>query len=100
MKDITIFRSLRACRTIIRNEWVRAPDPEKLSDEDMNRSYECLAPRAVSAHLLYMVEAAVDMVTAGELEKAMRWLCFIQGVIWATNGAHINELRKNNTDRE
>ena len=47
-------------------------------------------------HALWMCEEAL---TWGEdrLEKKMRWLGFIQGVLWTSAGYTILELKKDNT---
>jgi len=59
----------------------------KAKDIDAQTRYE---------HLAWMCNKAIDFVTAGEADKAMRWLCFIQGVLWTHSTFTIEEMRDHN----
>ncbi len=48
------------------------------------------------AHLLWMCEQT-KLFAEQDIEKAMRWLGFIQGVLWARCGVAIDEMRVDNT---
>lgn len=45
------------------------------------------------AHLVFMCEEGVRMVDAGREDKANRWLGFVQGALWMTGFASIDEMR-------
>ena len=47
-------------------------------------------------HVLFMVEEATKFVDAGEMEKAMRWLGFIQGVLWSVGVETIDTFKQMN----
>ncbi len=48
------------------------------------------------SHVLWMCAEARKHHEAGKVEKAMRWLGFIQGVLWADNHCTIAELKDDN----
>jgi len=54
-------------------------------------------PATALGHVLWM---CAEALTWGEdrLEKKMRWLGFIQGVLWTSAGYTIRELKKDNKD--
>jgi hypothetical protein len=45
-------------------------------------------------HLLYMCHAIDGQIAEGQLEKANRWVGFMQGVSWLIGVASIDESRK------
>ncbi len=47
-------------------------------------------------HLLSMCDQVEEMIEAGRVEKAMRWLGFMQGVLWAQGSFTLNELKGHN----
>jgi hypothetical protein len=49
-----------------------------------------------SLHLLYMCEEGPKLITEGRIEKAMRWLGFIQGALWASDFATLDTLKAMN----
>lgn len=44
-------------------------------------------------HLKYMCVEGMRLVDDGSVPKAMRWLGFLQGVLWARNAYTLAELR-------
>jgi hypothetical protein len=46
-------------------------------------------------HILWMCEQTKQIVTH-DLEKAMRWLGFIQGVLWTSQSVTIDEMKGDN----
>lgn len=46
----------------------------------------------------WMCQKIMELVNNNEIEKANRWLGFVQGVFWATNVFSINEMRNQNRD--
>jgi len=47
-------------------------------------------------HLLYMAEEIHELVSAGKIEKAMRWLGFMQGVLWSLSICPLDQLKRMN----
>lgn len=44
-------------------------------------------------HLRYMFEEMRKMISEGRTEKAMRWLGFVQGVLWTTGAFSLDDLK-------
>lgn len=55
---------------------------------------EALSSRSVSEHLAWMCSESIRFVQKGEIEKAHRWLGFIQGVLWKEGAFTLNDLRE------
>lgn len=51
-------------------------------------------------HLYYMCVTAMQFATDGRIEKAMRWLGFIQGAMTAMGHYSIDELRAINSSSD
>ena len=47
-------------------------------------------------HCHGMLDKMENFLKEGKREKAMRWLCFIQGVLWVHGFYTLNELRAHN----
>jgi len=47
-------------------------------------------------HCLWMLDEVDSFVREGRLEKAFRWLGFIQGALWSQNVYTIDEMRDHN----
>lgn len=56
-------------------------------------------PRIASAHALWLCNAIPELVHENRLEKAQRWLCFTQGVLWMLGIAPIRSLKEANMPR-
>jgi hypothetical protein len=56
------------------------------------------APSSAQAldHVLWMCTEVQRFAQEDKLEKAMRWLGFIQGVLWALGEENIEKLKKDN----
>lgn len=50
-----------------------------------------------AAHMLWMCDEIQAMVGEGKLEKAFRWLGFIQGAMWAMGLRSIADMKLDNT---
>ena len=48
------------------------------------------------SHCLYMLDEIITFVKAGRIEKANRWLGFVQGALWLSGEYTIIELKKHN----
>ncbi len=51
-------------------------------------------------HLRYMCDRALDFVEENRIEKAMRWLGFIQGVLFAESMFNLTELKEHSRHEE
>lgn len=51
----------------------------------------CLGP-AEFKHLYWMLSQIEFLILGGKIEKAMRWVCFVQGVLWAIGKTSIEDL--------
>jgi len=49
------------------------------------------------SHARWMCRQIRDHVAAGRTEKAMRWLGFVQGIMWASGTKSIEAMRGDNT---
>lgn len=50
------------------------------------------------AHLLWMTGEVPHLVATGHEAKAMRWVCFAQGVLWKAGLATVRSLKNVNRD--
>ncbi len=48
------------------------------------------------AHCMAMIPETIKFLKEGRIEKAYRWLGFIQGVLWANGQYNINDLKSHN----
>ena len=69
--------------------------PDKLSDvESKQRDFAWMSPvRRGVAHLKYMCIEAQKFVDEGRIDKAMRWLGFLQGVLWSWGYFSLDDLK-------
>lgn len=51
-------------------------------------------------HCHGMLDKMVEFVREGRMEKAFRWLGFIQGVLWATRVYPLTDLKNHNRPQE
>jgi hypothetical protein len=47
-------------------------------------------------HCLWMCGEIEHQIRVGDREKAMRWVCFIQGVLWASGILSVDSMREDN----
>lgn len=57
---------------------------------------ELKQPSPTGAHLLTMIPEMRLMIAEGRREKAMRWLGFMQGVLWVSGEYTLDELKDHN----
>jgi hypothetical protein len=48
------------------------------------------------AHARWMCGEILSLLIQGKVEKAERWLCFVQGVLWVNGICSIDEMRDDN----
>lgn len=72
----------------------------------IDRSAKDHAPGDIRDHLLWMIRESQASLrednafpTNGTKEKVMRWLGFIQGVLWCKGEYSIDDLRKHNESK-
>jgi hypothetical protein len=90
INDLSLSRTKAlagATRTLIARLAVVEPKPMSDADQDTSRD---IPATVVLAHLYYMLDEIEKMEDA---EKAMRWLGWIQGVMWSHKIASLKELR-------
>lgn len=75
--------------------WARHYPPTRLDTNDMFPAND--RAKAVR-HALWMCDLALGFLANGELDKAHRWLGFVQGVFWACGHYSIDELRVHSTE--
>lgn len=51
-------------------------------------------------HALWMCEESLGFIRDGDHEKAMRWLCFIQGTLWFCRVYTIEQMREHSRPPE
>ena len=49
-------------------------------------------------HVRWMLDRIDEFVDEGRIEKAFRWLGFVQGVLWLDGRFSIDEMRHHNVD--
>jgi hypothetical protein len=54
----------------------------------------------ILSHCLWMCEQILDQKRNMSLDKAMRWLCFIQGCFWSLGIRSILDMKTDNRSRE
>lgn len=52
-----------------------------------------------SQHITWMLGRTVELMNEGRREKAMRWLGFVQGYLWANGLAGVDEMKDWNRQR-
>lgn len=94
MTDAKILQAAAGCSMLV---WQRHPRaiPKKQSDQ-----YPDGSSVAVSAHLLYMADQIGVFLREGRREKVMRWLGFMQGVLYCDGYASLDQLKKMNMPDE
>lgn len=71
--------------------------PERLSPGDFDAS--TLSTESRAAHVRWMCGESQRFVDDGRVDRAMRWLGFIQGWLWMT-GATLSELKRDSVPLE
>jgi hypothetical protein len=63
----------------------RNEDPETAIDPDQAKH-----------HLAWMCEETRNLIDEGRIEKAMRWLGFLQGALWALHLRTLEQMKNDN----
>jgi hypothetical protein len=73
---------------------------KQLVEEDTKIFQDEIPPAMTRGHLLFMCSEAQKFVDEGRIEKAMRWLGFLQGVLWSDNEFSLDELKNHSRPDE
>jgi len=68
--------------------------PKQMTDDQTREVAHHLSGRDRIAHYKFMCVQASIFMDAGQVEKAMRWLGFLQGVLWRRNLFTLAELKE------
>lgn len=86
-KLISVFKGYGICLNA--NDVVAREMPEEMKMLPVH-----MVPKEVRlSHIAHMCETAIDFVHEGRIEKAMRWLGFIQGSLYELGTYTINDLK-------
>ena len=89
MTDDKVIEAANGCRDIIVAACDTVPVAKRM---DIGKYPFDVATPELVGHLLYCCEQIVVLIRDGRREKAMRWLGFVQGALWANNLATIEYL--------
>jgi hypothetical protein len=67
--------------------------PAQMGDEDDLELACLLSVSTRVAHYKFMCGKIVALMEEGTTDKAMRWLGFLQGVLWREHGLTLKELK-------
>ncbi len=77
-------------------------EPEKFPTDEKIQALErdCLLYNRNKSllHVLWMCLEIEKLLQEGKRDKAERWLCFIQGVLWMNGICSIDEMRDDNRE--
>lgn len=79
-------------RTILDHEYPTI-EPVQLSEGRSQLSTRFLGWEECAAHYKFMCDEAQRFVDAGRIEKAMRWLGFLQGAFWRCGRFNLDDLK-------
>jgi len=74
----------------------RRLEADRLSDHYAGSNLRYIPLQARLKHLLFMTEEIPRLLDAGRVEKAMRWLGFLQGACWAAGIETLHDAKLRN----
>lgn len=77
------------------DRWAAHYAPERLDTEDLFPAGD--RSKAIK-HALWMCAQGLEFVRQDELDKAFRWLGFVQGTFWCCGHYSIDEMRAHSTE--
>lgn len=83
LRVIEMYRRVLCARTLGRAEPATDHRPESKEARQLE-------------HCLGMCDRMVEFVRCGQMEKAFRWLGFIQGVLWSQGIFDLDQLKEHN----
>jgi hypothetical protein len=72
---------------------------KRLDDEQSRKRAGNIGPVRGMSHIMWMCVEAQKFVDEGRIEKAMRWLGFIQGVLWMSQARTLEQLKDDSRPR-
>lgn len=78
----------------------RGVTPAQMGDVSAKLRTPTLANQMTEGHLLFMTEEGARFVDDGRVEKAMRWLGFLQGVFWERGYFSLDDLKNHSRPGE
>jgi len=78
----------------IYENYLKGNNLRRMSDNDWPNRKDCYA------HILYMIPEIKKFIDENELDKANRWLGFIQGSLWTNCDFVLSELKDHNREKE
>ncbi len=73
-------------------EAARLP-PKQMPESSTHTFLKDISFQTILAHLKFVCEEGQRFIDAGHIEKAMRWLGFIQGVLWTMDVFTLEALK-------
>lgn len=86
MNDAQIIEAASKYAVLLKSYKPKRRDPEK---HKANKKQSC-------RHAAWMCQEILTFVSEGRRDKAQRWLCFVQAVLWRAGLVSIVELREDN----
>ncbi|HPL01420.1 MAG TPA: hypothetical protein PLE96_00535 [bacterium] len=78
------------------DKYDRELEKEEIPIAEHPHDIVCMMRRAALAHLRTMFPKMVQFVSEDKIEKAMRWLGFVQGVLWVCGVYTLEQLKADN----
>jgi len=72
-------------------------EPKQFTEAEASSHFICPSLNEL-AHLRFMCIEAQKFIDEGRIEKAMRWLGFLQGVLWARGFYSLNDLKNHSRE--
>ena len=69
-----------------------------LKAERFDETIQIKSPNLEIKHTKWMCQEIINLVDDNELDKAYRWIGFVQGYFWAKGIYTIEQMRKHNTE--
>lgn len=90
-----------SCSTCVRESIPeRDLTPLELLEPSKQHKHCIIRYPAYLQHILFMCERGKELVDEGRIEKACRWLGFVQGYLWGSSFATIDDMKTWNMPKE
>jgi hypothetical protein len=86
MNDAQIIEAAAKYAKLLKGYEPKRRNPEK---HKANKKQSC-------RHAAWMCQEIPVFISEGKRDKAMRWLCFVQAILWRSGLVSIVELREDN----
>jgi len=89
-----VIEVLASLKDTLLCELLDGTPPEQLDAEDYKNSIEFVSEDRAIQHFAWMCDEATKLVQQGRMEKAMRWLGFINGGVWMCGLLTLDEVKQ------